>query len=82
LAWHFNSEDAELSFAAPGYTPLGDVYSFLSYLAIIEPKVGKSVVEELRPSEEYNIIVTARPRGTIPTAVWACSYLLFVEDRP
>jgi uncharacterized protein (DUF58 family) len=82
LAWHFNSEDAELSFAAPGYTASGNVYDFLSYLAVVEAKAGKSVVEELRPSEEYNIIVTARPRGTIPTAIWSCSYLLFIEDRP
>jgi uncharacterized protein (DUF58 family) len=82
LAWHFNSEDAELSFAAPGHISMGDVYGFLSYLAVVEPKAGKSIVEELRPSEEYNIIVTARPRGTIPTAVWSCSYLLFMEDRP
>lgn len=82
LAWHFNSEDAELSFAAPGYTASGDVYGFLSYLAVVEAKAGKSVVEELRPSQEYNIIVTARSRGTIPTAIWSCSYLLFVEDRP
>lgn len=82
LAWHFNSEDAELSFAARGYVPTGDVYGFLSYLATIEAQAGKSIVEELRPSQEYNIIVTARPRGTIPTAVWSCSYLLFIEDRP
>jgi uncharacterized protein (DUF58 family) len=82
LAWHFNSEDAELSFAASGYHAPGDVYSFLAYLATIQPKAGTSIVEELRPSEEYNIIVTARPRGTIPTAVWSCSYLLFLEDRP
>jgi uncharacterized protein (DUF58 family) len=81
LAWHFNSEDAELSFAAPGYGPTGDVYTFLSYLATIEPQAATSMIEELRPSEEYNIIVTARPRGTIPTAVWSCSYLLFMEDR-
>jgi uncharacterized protein (DUF58 family) len=82
LAWHFNSEDAELSFAAQGYLPTRDVYGFLSYLAVVEPKPGTSIVEQLRPSEEYNIIVTARPRGTIPTAVWSCSYLLFIEDRP
>jgi uncharacterized protein (DUF58 family) len=82
LAWHFRSADAELSFAALDYVPTGDVYGFLSYLALIEPKEGKSIVEEMPPSEEYNIIVTARRRGTIPTAVWSCSYLLFIEDRP
>ena len=81
LAWHFHAEDAELSFVAADYYGEGDVYGFLSYLATVEPKAGKSVIEELRPSEEYNLIVTARPRGTIPTAIWSCSYLLFVEKR-
>lgn len=81
LAWHFHGEHAELSFAAPDYYDKGDVYGFLSYLATVEPRLGRSVIEELRPSGEYNIIVTARPRGTIPTAVWSCSYFLFVGDR-
>jgi uncharacterized protein (DUF58 family) len=81
LAWHFNGEDAELSFAAPDYYGNSDVYGFLSYLATVEPKAAKSIIEELHPSEEYNVIVTARPRGTIPTAVWSCSYFLFVEDH-
>jgi len=29
-------------------------------------------------SDEYNIVVTARPRGTIPTALWNTSYFVFI----
>jgi hypothetical protein len=81
LAWHFNTEDAELSFAAPDYHGKSGVYGFLEYLATVEPQTSKSIIDELRPSEEYNMIVTARARGTIPTAIWSCSYVLFVEDH-
>jgi len=81
LAWHFNTEDAELSFAAPDYHGESGVYGFLEYLATVEPKTSKSIIDELRPSEEYNMIVTARARGTIPTAIWSCSYVLFMEDH-
>jgi len=31
-------------------------------------------------SDEYNIIVTARPRGSLPTALWNSSYFVFVDD--
>ena len=81
LAWHFDNESAELSFAAPGYDGSKDIYRFLALLAVIEAQARKSVIDTLPASEEYNIIVTARPRGTVPTAVWASSYLLFVENR-
>jgi hypothetical protein len=30
---------------------------------------------------EYNIILTARPRGSLPTALWNCSYFVFVGDE-
>jgi uncharacterized protein (DUF58 family) len=81
LAWHFNSQDADVSFAAPDYDGTGDVYGFLAFLATINAKPGTSIIEQLRPSEEYNVIVTTRARGTIPTAVWSRSYILFVEDE-
>src|SRR5580704_6582884 len=33
---------------------------------------------------EYNIVLTARPRGSLPTALWNCSYFIFLanEDQP
>lgn len=31
-------------------------------------------------SDEYNIIITARPRGTLPSALWNSSYFVFVGE--
>jgi len=31
---------------------------------------------------EYNIVLTARPRGSLPTALWNCSYFVFLGDEP
>jgi hypothetical protein len=35
----------------------------------------------LEGSGEYNIILTARQRGSLPTALWNCSYFLFLGDQ-
>ena len=80
LAWHFTEEGAEVSFVARDYDGAADIYRFLDYLALVEPKASLSVIESLPPSDEYNIIVTARLRGTLPTALWASSYFLFMGD--
>jgi uncharacterized protein (DUF58 family) len=29
---------------------------------------------------EYNIVLTARPRGSLPTALWNCSYFVFLGE--
>jgi len=78
LSWHFAGEDTEMSFVAPGYAGGEDIYRFLTYLALAEPQAGPSVIDSLKPSDDYNIILTARPHGSIPTALWACSYFLFL----
>ncbi len=81
LAWHFAGEDTELSFAAPAYGGSGDVYEFLRYLALVEPQDEGSMLDKLELTEDYNVILTTRPRGSIPTALWTCSYFLFIEHR-
>ena len=81
LAWHFAAEDTDLSFAAPGYRGAADIYDFLAYLALVEPREGGSLLESLQVTDDYNVILTARPRGSIPTALWACSYFVFVENH-
>jgi len=78
LSWHFANENTEISFVAQGYGGQSEPYRFLAYLALVQPVAGSSVVPELRPSDDYNIIFTTRPRGSIPTALWACSYLIFL----
>jgi len=37
---------------------------------------------DLGTTGEYNIILTARPRGSLPTALWNCSYFVFVGNDP
>ena len=76
LGWHFYHEDAEISFVASGFEPTDDVFSFLRYLALIEPREATSVIDRLRPSDDYNVIVTARDRSQIPPNLMARSYLV------
>jgi uncharacterized protein (DUF58 family) len=81
LAWHFANEDADLSFAAQGYHGERDVYKFLSYLALLEPQAHASIIDTLAVTGDYNIVLTTRARGTVPTALWNCSYLIFLADQ-
>ena len=79
LAWHFAGEGAQLSFLAPGLPPTTELHSFLRYLAVVESREGQSLFDQISPTEDYNLIFTARPRGTIPTALWSCSYIVFLD---
>jgi uncharacterized protein (DUF58 family) len=82
LAWHFARENTTLTFVAPDFNRANDIYSFLSYLALIEPRESASPIEGIDISDEYNIILTSRPRASIPTDLWACSYVVFMEGHP
>ena len=78
LAWHFANENTEISFVAQDYTGEPDIFRFLAYLAIVEPRPSPSVIDRLAPSDDYNIVFTARARGSLPTMLWACSYFVFL----
>ncbi len=95
LAWHFSNQEAEVSFLAPGHARTRDVHEFLAWLAVIEPASGlpansgqqnENPVKDslcqmnLGHSDEYNIVITARHRGTVPTVLWNSSYFVFVRD--
>jgi uncharacterized protein (DUF58 family) len=84
LAWHFAGENTELTFAAPGYEGTSDIYDFLRYLALVAPRPAedsdKSILDELHLSDDYNVILTARPRGSIPTSLWSRSYFVFFGE--
>jgi uncharacterized protein (DUF58 family) len=80
LAWHFASEDADLSFAAQGYKGEPDIYKILAYLALLEPQPGNSVIDTLPVTADYNIVLTCRPRGSVPTALWNRSYMIFLGE--
>ncbi|MGA7421609.1 MAG: DUF58 domain-containing protein [Candidatus Sulfotelmatobacter sp.] len=97
LAWHFSSQDAEVSFMVPGYGRRTHVHEFLAQLAVIEPRADPPAAAtpqatsprdlqradvlqqiDLGTTSEYNIILTARARGSLPTALWNCSYFVFL----
>jgi len=79
LAWHFAEGNAELSFAAQEYDGGADVYRFLAFLATVAPRHLPSLLEALPAGGDYNVILTSRPRGTIPTALWTSSYFIFLS---
>jgi uncharacterized protein (DUF58 family) len=81
LSWHFAGENTEVSFVSQGYAGGPDLYRFLAHLAVAAPQALPSVVEGLQPTDDYNIILTTRPRGGIPTALWACSYFVFLGTK-
>ena len=81
LSWHFAGQNTEISFLSQGYSGEPDIYRFLSHLAVAQPQPLPSVVERLQPSDDYNIILTTRARGSIPTALWACSYFVFLGPK-
>ncbi|HEV3041572.1 MAG TPA: DUF58 domain-containing protein [Candidatus Angelobacter sp.] len=79
LAEHFAAQNVELSYAAPGYSRGTNLHDFWSYLALVQPAGGESVLDSLPVSEDYNIVITARTPGSIPTALWASSYIIYME---
>ncbi len=80
LAWHFFQESTELSFAAPSLAGDPDVYGFLEYLALASPGASTDFLATVAAPGQYNIIITAGPRGKIPTAIWQSSYVLFAQE--
>ena len=84
LAWHFSSQDAEISFAVSGSTRSTDLHEFLARLAVIQPqqtsRPGADMLREMNlgSAGEYNIVLTSRQRGSLPTALWNCSYFVFI----
>jgi uncharacterized protein (DUF58 family) len=76
LGWHFHHEDVEVSFVAPGLEPTEDVFTFLRYLALVEPQDATPIFSRLRASEDYNVIVTARDAAEMPAALAARSYVI------
>ena len=89
LAWHFFEIDAQMQFLTDGLeTPMAPsreiIYPALEALALIEPITGAST-PSLLPAvasalRAFNIIITAQPRGSIPTSLWGSSYLVFIDS--
>src|ERR1700758_5114877 len=89
LAWHFSTQEADVSYLVPGRPRTHDLHEFLGWLAVVEPATNSDSAASphdpwremnASPTNEYHIAVTARARGTVPTALWDSSYFVFVKD--
>jgi uncharacterized protein (DUF58 family) len=91
LAWHFSSQDADVSFLVPGRGRFTEVNAFLEELALIQPRVAgaEGKLEQTRifrelilaDTSEYSIMLTARSRDSFPTEWLNRSYFLFLEGQ-
>jgi uncharacterized protein (DUF58 family) len=92
LAWHFAEEDAEVSFVVSGQGRDVELREFLARLAVIAPRAGAQLEGgmpgedalremDLGGSGEYNIVLTAREHGSLPTMWWNCSYFVFLGEQ-
>jgi uncharacterized protein (DUF58 family) len=82
LAWHFAAQESEVSFANPEGQEAADVHRFLRFLATVEPKRSPSILDNLKPSDNYNIIITARNPDDIPAFLLNCAFFVFVGPQP
>jgi uncharacterized protein (DUF58 family) len=95
LAWHFSSQNAEVSFFAPELGRSSDVHEFLAHLGGIQPEgnlqKGKSqpdraytnALDEIKnDTQEFNIVLTARPKESLPAELWrhSCFVSLGAEN--
>jgi len=79
VAWRLAQQGVLLSFVSQDYEASGDVFGFLDFLAAIQPKPGISVLDTLAGSTDYSLVLTAQKRGTIPAAMWASAYFVFLD---
>jgi uncharacterized protein (DUF58 family) len=89
LAWHFHEISAEMKFRTPWVdTAVGRaaevIYPTLRELALIEPERGASedgfLARLCETPRLFKVVVTARPRGSIPTDLWTSAYIVFMQS--
>ena len=89
IAWHFYGRNAYLQFRSAGIetilAPAEDtIFAILRHLALAQPQPTEAqdaLLQDLAASPElFKIIVTSRPRGTIPAELWHSSYVIFLES--
>lgn len=87
IAWHFNEIHSVMQFRTWCYStpmaPAGEIiYPALRQLALVQPEVseGSAFLDGLTGEREiFKIILTARPQGSIPAALWSSSYFIFID---
>jgi uncharacterized protein (DUF58 family) len=79
LACHFNGENVDLSFAGSCYDGGLHLEDFLRYLATIQPDSrDPHFLDALPVSQDYNLILTSRKPGSLPSALWFSSYVIYM----
>jgi len=79
LACHFNTENVDLSFDGSCYDGGLHLEDFLRYLATIQPdRRDVTFLDALPVSQDYNVILTARKPGSLPSALWHSSYVIYM----
>jgi uncharacterized protein (DUF58 family) len=90
LAWHFYEKNSLLQFrSAAVETPLAPadelIFAILQHLALsqpLPPDPDQKLMADLAASPDlFKIIVTCKPRGSIPASVWSSSYVIFLDDQ-
>ena len=86
LAWHFHEINSMLGFRCGAFetsvAPAGEIiYEILRHLSTAAPAdADRSVLSELVDvPQTFKIILTAQPRGSLPTSLWSTSYIAFLE---
>jgi uncharacterized protein (DUF58 family) len=82
LAWHLSLQNAQISFVILQVARMSDLHEFLAHLAVIEPEQeSRSLPKELNLEipEEFNVVITARSRQTLPHES-SNSYFLFIGE--
>jgi uncharacterized protein (DUF58 family) len=89
IAWRFYERNAFLQFRSVGIeTALAaaedTIFAILRHLALAQPQsiaAQDALLRDLAASPElFKVIVTSRPRGTIPAELWHSSYVIFLES--
>jgi uncharacterized protein (DUF58 family) len=89
IAWHFYERNAFLQFRSAGIeTSLApaeeNIFATLRHLAVAQPQPTEAqdaLLQDLAASPDlFKVIVTSRPRGTIPNELWHSSYVIFLES--
>jgi uncharacterized protein (DUF58 family) len=89
IAWHFYERNALLQFRSAGIeTSLApaeeNIFATLRHLAVAQPQPAEAqdaLLQDLAASPDlFKVIVTSRPRGTIPNELWHSSYVIFLES--
>jgi uncharacterized protein (DUF58 family) len=89
LAWHFYKTGAEMGFRTAGLAlpmaPAAEIiYDVLGALALVAPlpaeRDGRFLAELAESSEHFQIVLTSRPHGSIPTSLWTTAWMVFFDS--